>query len=71
MARWEFKLPDIGEGVGEGEIVAWLVRPGGFIVEWEMTMGLVRDTALTADGSCQAPLAVEDRSEAWHPTCSP
>ena len=25
MARWEFKLPDIGEGVTEGEIVAWLV----------------------------------------------
>lgn len=23
MARWEFKLPDIGEGVAEGEIVAW------------------------------------------------
>ena len=21
MARWEFKLPDIGEGVTEGEIV--------------------------------------------------
>jgi pyruvate dehydrogenase E2 component (dihydrolipoamide acetyltransferase) len=23
MARWEFKLPDIGEGVTEGEIVGW------------------------------------------------
>ncbi len=23
MARWEFKLPDIGEGVAEGELVAW------------------------------------------------
>lgn len=23
MTRWEFKLPDIGEGVAEGEIVAW------------------------------------------------
>lgn len=23
MARYEFKLPDIGEGVSEGEIVAW------------------------------------------------
>ncbi len=23
MARWEFKLPDIGEGVTEGEVVAW------------------------------------------------
>jgi len=23
MARYEFKLPDIGEGIAEAEIVAW------------------------------------------------
>ncbi|MCA9555271.1 MAG: 2-oxo acid dehydrogenase subunit E2, partial [Myxococcales bacterium] len=28
---FEFKLPDIGEGVVEGEIVKWLVQPGDAI----------------------------------------
>jgi pyruvate dehydrogenase E2 component (dihydrolipoamide acetyltransferase) len=26
MSRYEFKLPDIGEGVTEGEVVAWHVK---------------------------------------------
>ena len=33
MAKWEFKLPDIGEGVTEGEVVQWLVKENEIVVD--------------------------------------
>ena len=33
MSLFEFKLPDIGEGVVEGELVAWLVNEGDNVAE--------------------------------------
>ena len=33
MKTFEFKLPDIGEGVSEGEVVAWLVAVGDTVSE--------------------------------------
>jgi pyruvate dehydrogenase E2 component (dihydrolipoamide acetyltransferase) len=45
MARFEFKLPDIGEGVVEGEIVKWLVKAGDEIVEDQPLLEVMTDKA--------------------------
>ena len=42
MAR-EFKLPDIGEGVSEGEIVKWLVKEGAPIKENDLMVEVMTD----------------------------
>src|SRR3546814_14064582 len=33
VARFEFKLPDTGEGIAEAEVVAWHVKPGDVVEE--------------------------------------
>lgn len=45
MATFEFKLPDIGEGVMEGEIVKWLVRPGDAVAEDQALVEVMTDKA--------------------------
>src|SRR5262249_20153039 len=45
MATWEFKLPDIGEGVVEGEIVKWLVKAGDDIGEDQPMVEVMTDKA--------------------------
>src|SRR5258707_636378 len=45
MPHFEFKLPDIGEGVVEGEIVKWLVKAGDPIVEDQPLVEVMTDKA--------------------------
>ncbi|MFV2068752.1 MAG: dihydrolipoamide acetyltransferase family protein [Pirellulales bacterium] len=45
MQRYAFKLPDLGEGVVEGEIVAWHVQPGDDVEEDQPLLDVMTDKA--------------------------
>jgi 2-oxoisovalerate dehydrogenase E2 component (dihydrolipoyl transacylase) len=45
VARYEFKLPDIGEGIAEAEIVAWHVAVGDRVEEDQQLADMMTDKA--------------------------
>jgi 2-oxoisovalerate dehydrogenase E2 component (dihydrolipoyl transacylase) len=45
VARYEFKLPDIGEGIAEAEIVAWHVKIGDMVTEDQQLADMMTDKA--------------------------
>jgi len=45
MANYEFKLPDIGEGVVEGEVVSWHVAIGDSVSEDDPVVDVMTDKA--------------------------
>ena len=59
MARWDFKLPDIGEGVTEGEIVAWLIKAGDIVKEDQPMIEVMTDKATVTITSPKAGRVVE------------
>jgi pyruvate dehydrogenase E2 component (dihydrolipoamide acetyltransferase) len=64
MARWEFKLPDIGEGVTEGEVVQWLVKEGDVVKEDQPMVEVMTDKATVTIGAPRAGRIAELRGKA-------
>ncbi len=59
MAKWEFKLPDIGEGVTEGEVVSWLVKAGDVVREDQPMVEVMTDKATVTITSPKAGTIAE------------
>jgi len=45
MGRYVFKLPDVGEGTAEAELVAWHIKPGDLIEEDQHIVDVMTDKA--------------------------
>ena len=56
MSRYVFKLPDLGEGTVEAEIVAWHVKPGDAVAEEDVIVEVMTDKA-----SVEVPAPVSGR----------
>ncbi len=59
MSKFEFKLPDIGEGVSEGEIVSWLVKVGDNIAEDQDMVEVMTDKATVTIGAPRAGVVAQ------------
>ena len=46
MSRFTFRLPELGEGIHEGEIVKWHVKPGDTVEEDQVIMEVQNDKAV-------------------------
>jgi pyruvate dehydrogenase E2 component (dihydrolipoamide acetyltransferase) len=63
MSKFEFKLPDIGEGVTEGEIVNWLVGVGDGVKEDQDLVEVMTDKATVTIGAPKAGKIAELKGE--------
>jgi pyruvate/2-oxoglutarate dehydrogenase complex dihydrolipoamide acyltransferase (E2) component len=61
MARYELKLPDIGEGLAEAEVGKWLVKVGDRVVEDQPVLEMMTDKAAVEIPAPGAGVVVEQR----------
>ena len=61
--RFEFILPDIGEGVVEGEITAWHVKPGDPVAEDQPLVEVMTDKATVTIPSPRKGTILETRGK--------
>jgi pyruvate dehydrogenase E2 component (dihydrolipoamide acetyltransferase) len=61
MKTYEFKLPDIGEGVTEGEIVKWLIARGDTVKEDQPMVEVMTDKATVTITAPKAGKILETR----------
>ena len=52
--RFDFKLPDLAEGMVEGEVVSWLVEPGQAVKEEQPVVEMMTDKATVVISSPRA-----------------
>ena len=62
MARYEFKLPDIGEGLAEAELAKWLVAVGDRVVEDQPVVEMMTDKATVELPAPGTGVVVEQRA---------
>jgi 2-oxoisovalerate dehydrogenase E2 component (dihydrolipoyl transacylase) len=65
MGRFTFRLPDIGEGIAEAEIVAWHVAVGDRVEEDQNIADMMTDKAtveMESPSNWRARSAIRSRS---------
>src|SRR3546814_18275512 len=67
MARFSFRLPDIGEGIAEAEIVVWHVKIGDRIEEDAQLADMMTDKATVEMESPVSGIVVELAGEVGDP----
>ena len=63
MARYVFRLPDVGEGIAEAEIVEWHVAVGDHVDEEQPLVDVMTDKATVEITSPVAGVIVERGAE--------